>query len=289
MELWSYGVMELWSCGVVGFWGCVKLKGFSLRSLRSFPFPNIFKLQIIFYIMLRQVENIYLLGTAHVSEESENQVIEFIDKYKPEVVAIELDYGRLKTLFSKEKQKPGMFSMIKRVGIGGYIFAKIGSLMQQKVGKQFNMEPGIDMKTAYQEARKNKITTALIDQNIATTLRKFSGISFFKKMKIFFNLFFKSFSKKYRNRFNIDLKKGIPEEKELFKILSFMKKEALELYQILIEDRNIFMAEKLIKLRENHKGPILAVVGAGHIPGMYHIIKNKLTPNKIEFSVVVEI
>ncbi|MFW6283727.1 MAG: TraB/GumN family protein [Minisyncoccales bacterium] len=241
--------------------------------------------------MLENIDNIYLLGTAHVSKQSQKDIISQIELLKPEVVAIELDLGRLRALLeeNKDKKKKKKSLPIKELGLGGYIFAKVGGYVQSKIAKKLGVESGIDMKTAFLEARKHKIPTALIDQNIQITLKNFSKIPFTKKFKIFSNLIFKSFNKKYKKELNIDISKGIPNSKELEKILAIIQREAPELYQVLIHNRNVYMVEKLLKLREKHQGPILAVLGAGHVPGMFELLKQEINnPNKVEFSFTIE-
>lgn len=242
--------------------------------------------------MIKIIDNIILLGTSHVSRQSAKEIKEAIEKYSPQVVAIELDYTRLKTLLStkKGKTKGNTFQMIKAVGVGGYMFAQIAGFVQQKVGQSLNIQPGVDMKQAYTIARDKKIITALIDIDIKHTLKKISKIPTFKKMGMFSSLFVKSFKKEYRNKLNFDVKKGVPDEKFIDTALEILKKEVPLMYQILIEDRNIHMANKLLEIKSKHEGYILAVVGAGHIRGMAEILNNKTpSPNQINFSFNVEV
>ena len=93
---------------------------------------------------------------------------------------------------------------------------------------------------------------------------------------MFFNLIFKSFKKEYRNKLNFDISKGVPDEKVINIAMNIFKKEVPELYQILIEDRNIYMSKRLLELRKKHSGNIIAVIGAGHVEGMYSIINKKI-------------
>lgn len=243
--------------------------------------------------MIKIIDNIILLGTSHVSRQSAREIKETIEKYKPEVVAIELDINRLKTLLSSknQKKKSSTYKTIKQVGVGGYLFAQIASFVQQKVGQSLNIDPGVDMKQAYTIARDKKIITALIDIDIKETLKKISKISTFRKLKLFSNLFLKSFKKEYRNKLNFDVKKGVPNEKFIDTALDILKKEVPDMYQILIEDRNKYMANKLLELKSNHEGYILAVVGAGHIKGMEEIINkdNLNNYNQINFSFNIEV
>ncbi len=240
--------------------------------------------------MLKQIGNLYLLGTAHVSKESSKLIKKTIEEIEPEVVGIELDMGRLQSLLSKKKaKKPSFTSQLKQIGFGGYIFAKVGGYVQEKIAKSLGVESGIDMKTAYIQARKHKIPTALIDQDIRITLKKFSKISMGRKIKLFGSIFLKSFSKKYKNVMNFDINKGIPNYEKLEQIIGIVKTEAPDLYKILIHERNEYMVNKLLELKQHHEGPILAVVGAGHLPGMVEILNRKLaTPSRIEFSIQIE-
>ncbi len=236
--------------------------------------------------MIKQIDNIYLLGTSHVAKQSANEIKETIELIKPEVVGIELDIDRFKKLMSdgKRHQKPSMIETVKEIGVSGYVFAQIAGFVQSQIGKSLNIDPGVDMKTAYLEAKANSIPTALIDLHIKKTLKKFSALGFGKKMKMFSNLFIKSFKKEYRESLQFDVKEGVPDDETIVKMLSIVEKEVPDMYKILIADRNIYMCDRLMKLKEKHEGPILAVVGAGHVEGMLEILKQRLFSATNEFS-----
>ena len=238
--------------------------------------------------MIKVIGNIILLGTSHVSKQSTIQIKQTIDKYNPDVVGIELDYDRFKSLFSKSKhKKPLKFTrLVKEFGLSGAIFTLVAGHFQNKIGKKLRIEPGIDMKTAYLESRKKKIPTSLIDLNIKYTMRKISNINIFKKILLFFKLIFTSLNPKNTKKYQFDIKKGIPSENTLLQIFNFLKKEFPQIYNILIEDRNKFMVKKLISLRKRHNtGYILAVVGAGHLPGMYELLEKEI---KEDFHTTVD-
>lgn len=231
---------------------------------------------------MERIDNIILLGTSHVAKESAKEIEEVISEYNPELVCIELDYLRFKSLMSKKKEKPSMIEMVKQFGVSGAMFTLIAGYVQKKVGDSLNIEAGVDMKTAYLTARENKIPTALIDQNIKITMKNLSKLSFIRKIRMFSSLFLKSFKKEYREKFSFDVKKGVPDSSVIRKLLKVVKEEVPDLYQILIEDRNIFMANKLLNLKQSHQGIIVAVVGAGHLDGMLEILKNSLNQEILE-------
>lgn len=229
--------------------------------------------------MIQKIGNVILLGTSHVAKQSAIEIENAINNYSPEVVAIELDINRLNAVLgnksSKNNKKSYKSNLLKEVGLSGYLFAKLAGYIQEKVGKSLGIDPGVDMKTAYLKARENKITTALIDLNIKLTLKKMSHLSFMRKMKMFFNLVFKSFKKEYRHKLNFDPGKGVPDEKVIQMALEVFEKEVPDLYKILIEDRNKYMVNRILKLQEAHVGNILVVIGAGHLKGMVKELEEK--------------
>jgi len=234
--------------------------------------------------MIKKIGNIILLGTSHIAKQSVKEIKDSIEKFEPEVVAIELDIDRFRGLMSKDKSKRKKdrqnFKMIRELGVSGYLFAIVAGMFQEKIGKSIGMEAGIDMKTAFLESRKRKIPTALIDINIKVTLKKISKISFRKKIAMFSKFLFSGFSKKNRPNVSIDIKKGVPDEKTIKIMMNLLKTQLPEIYNILIGDRNKYMVKKILEIKENHSGNILVVVGAGHVEGMEELLMENLKISK---------
>lgn len=239
--------------------------------------------------MLVKIDNILLLGTSHVSKKSVKEIEKTIEAYNPEVVALELDLGRLRRLLSPNKKEKGNhFASIKEFGVGGYLFMLLGSAVQKRIGKQLGIDPGADMKAGYVIARDKKIPTSLIDVDIRITAKRISKIPFTKKVRSAINLFIKSFDKKYRKKLSFDLKDGaVPDQKVMDAAFEVFEKEVPELYNVLIEQRNIHMCNKLLTLQQLHEGHVLAIVGAGHLKGMERYLRNKSNPN-LTYSFVTE-
>lgn len=177
--------------------------------------------------MIKIVDRIILIGTSHIAENSVKEIEDAIDKYSPEVVTLELDTDRFKRLMSEDNpkgQKASTYKTIKELGAFGYLFAQLAGFVQKRVGKSVDMEPGVDMKSAYIKARDNNIPVALIDINIKITLKKLSKLSFLKKGKLIGSLFFKSFKKEYRELLNFDLK-SVPDDEAVIKMIQILKKK----------------------------------------------------------------
>ena len=130
---------------------------------------------------MKKFNNICLIGTSHVAEESIQEIKKGFEKVQPGIVALELDNNRVYSLKHKVK-RPRNLALIKALGLSGFLFYLFGEFTQSKIGKLVNIEPGSDMLTALDLGEKNNCLIALIDRNIQITLRRFS--QYFKKKEI---------------------------------------------------------------------------------------------------------
>lgn len=219
---------------------------------------------------------ITLLGTSHIAQESKEQIINLLNNGTFSVVAVELDKDRLYAMLDKKKPKYS-FSLIKKIGLNGFLFGVIGGWLSRKLGKSVGVMPGEDMLTAVEEAQKRDIKVALIDQPILYTLHRFSKETSWRIYWQFIRDLFRSIfrKKKMMNELglkNFDLHK-VPSGKIVNMMIKYMEKSYPEVYSVLVEERNNYMANQLKAL--NHMFPdknILAVVGAGHVPGMKKLL-----------------
>lgn len=115
----------------------------------------------------RNNAEVYLIGTAHVSEESAQEVLEVIEKVKPSTIVVELCEARAERLLAKER--------------GGVPFAPRHPLawLLASLYDYFRLlgrEPGKEFKVALQEAKKLKAKVVLADQDINVTVRKLQHV-----------------------------------------------------------------------------------------------------------------
>lgn len=209
--------------------------------------------------------SIELLGTSHISPDSAKKVREAVENY--DIIAVELDKTRLEKLFSDKEEKTPFWSLVRQVGLSGAFFAIIGQYVQKKFGGRIGMKPGADMKAAVLAAAKHQKKVALIDQHILITLRRFSK-AFTLKEK--FRILFKSLR---FTKVQINLKE-VPTDETVTILLKQLKDISPALYKVLVHERNVYMTKALKRLEEqNPDAKMLAVVGAGHVPGMRKLLK----------------
>jgi pheromone shutdown-related protein TraB len=214
--------------------------------------------------------NLTIIGTSHIAKQSLDEVEKAIVHGKPDIIALELDKRRLYSLFRKQ----GRVSIydIKRVGFKGFIFSLIGAWAEKKLGKIVGVAPGSEMKKAVRLARKHDIKLALIDQDIEITLRRFSkSLTWKEKWNFILDILKAIFSRKKAIEF--DLTK-VPSKKIIKKLVGKVKERYPNIYKVLIEERNKFMAGNLKKIIADYPDKkVLAVIGAGHEDDILELVK----------------
>ena len=223
-------------------------------------------------------KNLVIIGTSHIAKQSLREVKAVIEKEKPDIIALELDKKRLYALMDRKKPRVSIYN-IGRVGFKGFLFSLIGAWAEKKLGEIVGVSPGSEMKKAVRLAKKNKIKIALIDQYIEITLRRFSETLSWKEKWNFFVDLFKAFILR-KKEIEFDLRK-VPDEKVIRRLINKVKKRYPNIYKVLVEERNMIMANNLNKLmEENEDKKIVAIIGAGHEKELVDLIKKP----KISYS-----
>jgi len=222
------------------------------------------------------MDNIKIIGTSHIAKQSVDEIKNAVSSWKPNIVALELDLQRAAALMSEQKSKITLATILQ-IGVKGYLFAKIGQFVQQKLGKMVGVSPGSEMKAALNLARKEKLEVAFIDQPIRITLKKFSKyLTWKEKFRFFWDMVKGLLSpKKQMQEMGLegfDLTK-VPGKEVVKKLVNQMRKRYPNVYRALVSDRNKYMVKNIVKiLRKNPGKKILVIIGAGHEEGMRKLL-----------------
>lgn len=217
-------------------------------------------------IVKKQVEfdgkKVTIVGTAHVSEESIDEVSETIEEENPDLVAVELDESRLKSMREKSGWKDMNLSEAIRDGKGGMLFANLLlSIYQRQLGMEQGVEPGQEMLSAVEKAEEEGIETALIDRDIGETLSRIrSELSLWQKYLLTVNLLIGG--KEEVEEIDVEEMK---QPKTLESLIDEMGEEFPAVKRVLLDERNSYMAEQLRQRDFEHA---VVVVGAAHMDGL---------------------
>ncbi len=225
-------------------------------------------------------KEIYIIGTAHVSSKSIEDVKRLVKEVKPDTVCVELCEQRYNSIVHRKSwESMDIFRVIKERKAFFLLMQLLLSFFYQKVGKKFKIRPGMEMMVAIEEAENLGAYIELIDRNVNITLKRaWRLLSFWDKIKLFFYIFMSISSvEKIEEKDVEDLKK----EDHLNKALNEIGRRFPAMKKVLVDERDIFLSQKI----KNAPGKrIVAVVGAGHVPG---ILKN--ISKDIDTSYMLEI
>lgn len=206
---------------------------------------------------------ITLIGTAHISKESINEVREAILKEKPDVVCVELDQGRYDAMTSNVWEKLDVAKVFKE-GKGFLLMANLVLAgFQRRLGSELGVKPGEEMKTALETAKETGIAHALCDREVQITLRRaWAKCGFWGRSKLIAALVSGAFTTEKLSEEEIEKLKN---RNELDGMMTELSDFLPSVKETLIDERDRYLAAKI--WTSGGKRP-LAVVGAGHIQGI---------------------
>lgn len=207
---------------------------------------------------------ITLIGTAHVSSQSIEEVKEAIRASKPDCVCVELDEKRADSIQNeKSYSELDVVKVIKE----GKVFLVLANLIlasfQKKMGQNVGVKPGDEMLAAIRTAEEMGIATSMVDRPVQVTLRRaWAKNSFFGKMGLLAALFGGAFSKEEIDEKEIE---ALKEKNEMDSMMGQLAKEMPVIKEVLIDERDKYLASKIWESGGNN---VLAVLGAGHLSGV---------------------
>ena len=217
-------------------------------------------------------KNITIVGTAHISQESRDEVRDTIETVKPDLVAVELDQSRFDSLRDDSGWKDLEISEAIREGKGNLLLLNlILSIYQRKLGLEEGMKPGAELMAAVDKAEEMDIEYALVDQDINKTLnRAISSLSILDKLRLVASMILPS----DEEEMDID---SLKDGDMIGTLIQELEDEFPELKKVFLDERNTFMAEKIL---EKEFDSAVVVVGAAHVEGL----KEELKKEKRDFS-----
>jgi len=219
-------------------------------------------------------DNIILVGTAHISKDSVEEVKNVIEKYSPDIVAVELCQRRYEALTKKNQwENTPITALLKSNNAYLMLAQTFLSSIQRRLGKEYGVEPGSEMIAALQEAKKQSLKVALIDRDISITLKRaWKKMGIREKFRLTWEFLKAILGYDEEELEELDLKELMNQD-----VISSMMEEFGEIAPsvsiVLIHERDKYIAKKI--QNESKKGKVVAVVGAGHLKGIQKYLEKK--------------
>jgi pheromone shutdown-related protein TraB len=225
-----------------------------------------------------QDRDITLIGTAHVSKESADLVGLVIEQEKPDTVCVELCKARYQSITQKKQwQNTDLIKVIKEKKASLLLLNLMLTSYQRRIGRKLGIKPGEEFLRAIQAAEAVGAAIHLADRDIRITLsRAWHLMGLRTKIKLLYQFL--------ASVWEVDTirQEEIEEMKKrdvLESLLSELGKSLPELHRILIDERDQYLA---YKIRNAPGKRIIAVVGAGHVPGIQSYWEKPIDMSSLE-------
>lgn len=210
-------------------------------------------------------KEIILVGTAHVSKESSRLVSEVIESEKPDTVCVELCESRLQSIRQKDRwQNMDIVKVIKEKKA----FLLLSNLMlasfQKRIAEKLEVRAGEEMIKAVETAESLNARIITADRDIRVTLlRAWRIMGLWSRAKIMFQLILSVVGG--LDEISAEEVEKMKQADILETLLTDVGKAFPVLRNVLIDERDRYLSHKI----KNAPGKkIVAVVGAGHVPGI---------------------
>lgn len=206
--------------------------------------------------------NIKMIGTTHL--DSKESIINTIKSERPDILGVELCDFRAKIILdealiiTKEEKKVASDMGYESKSL----LDKITNKIKQKA-EESNLDYGSDMKTVLRYANENKIPLLLVDMPILKIQELFSKIPENEQ---------KEFTQGLLEFENETITKEVDEEE----VLANLKKRCPIAFEFLINMRNLFIANQILKAVNKNPGKkIVIFLGKSHVQLVNKILEVK--------------
>lgn len=238
-------------------------------------------------VLSEPIPGVVLVGTAHVSKASVEEVRATINERKPDVVAVELDATRHKVLTDKKRWEATPVTELLKGGRAFMVLAQaLLAAQQRRLGAEQGIEPGAEMVAGIEEAGASGATVVLADRDITVTLRRaWALMGFREKVRLAWE-FLKASVGLGHDEGPVEVEELLHED-VLTAMMEDLARMAPSVAQVLIHERDAYLAQRILDARA--QGTVVAVVGAGHLKGITrHLQEPAGIPKLASLEVVPE-
>lgn len=215
-------------------------------------------------------KTITLIGTAHVSQASADEVLTTLENGSFDTIAIELDEDRYTALTENKRwETTDIVRIIKEKKTGLLMAQLVLSAYQKRLALQSDIQVGQEMITAIDVAHRKNIRLAKIDRSVTLTFQRiWRSLNLWDKLSMLNQLITAAFEKEAFSEADIEaLKQQDLLEASMAEVTKRFPKIALTL----VDERDRIMA---YKLRHAKGQNLVAVVGAAHVAGITRYLQD---------------
>jgi len=209
-------------------------------------------------------KRVHLVGTAHISARSVQEVTEVIDRVQPDTVCVELCAARLQSLMHPDAwREMDLFQVVRQKRATVLLANLILASFQRRLGEKLGVKPGAEMVAAVERAEAIGAELVLADREIQITLRRTWGqLRWWDKFKLAVQLPLSLVAAPALSEEDVEKLKT---QDMLSQVMEEFARAFPRAKAALIDERERYMAHK-IRQAPGETGVV--VVGAGHLTGI---------------------
>ncbi|MBD3242237.1 MAG: TraB family protein [Chitinivibrionales bacterium] len=214
-------------------------------------------------------KTIYLVGTAHVSQASVDDVRQTVEATAPDAICIELCESRYRSLVEQTSWRTTDIFRVLRERKALLLLAQlIMTSFYRRLGSRLGVTPGAEMLEGARLANERGANLVLADRPIEITLRRVWGfLGFFAKMRLVANLFAGILTVEH---IDDEVVEQLKNRDQLDAVMEEFAQALPKVRERLIDERDIYLAQRI---RSASGERVVAVVGAGHVDGIIQQIQ----------------
>ena len=209
-----------------------------------------------------------ILGTAHVSRASSEEVELLLNDGNYDAVAIELCNRRYQAISDPELTgRVDLWKAIREKKLGAIAAMVVLGSYQQRLADSLGVEVGGEMKKAIALADEKGLPLTLIDRDIGITFKRlYRKVSWWRRLILVNSLVYTVFSRQKLTCADVEEMRSDDVLTDMFRELQTLDSR---LYEVLIDERDRYMSARVFTCVSRGKpGRMLVVVGAGHLSGI---------------------
>lgn len=220
----------------------------------------------------------HIVGTAHVSAQSVEDVRRTVALTRPDTIAIELCEPRYNSMVQKKNwQDTNLFRVIREKKTLFLLAQLLLQSFYRRLGKQLEVQPGAEMMQGAACATETGAQLALIDRRIDITLKRvWRHLGFWARLKFIATLLGSILSSEEISAEDIE---ALKDADQLDSMLEELGKSFPQINTYLLKERDIYLAQKLLRTTGQ---TVVAVVGAGHVAGMLQHMQESIPIEPLE-------
>jgi len=222
-----------------------------------------------------KLERIVFVSVIHTDLDSVEKARRIVREFKPSVVAVELDHDRYEYLQNPDDQNE-LTTMPLTGDTAQDLMQQLAS-MEQALGGITGSNVGDEMMAAIEEGRAIGAKIALVDRPMKATIEAMMKVPLNELYGLIEML--PGTTKDIQEGGALDFIDMLKQDGAVEDIIEQFRTEFPGLTRVLIEERDLYVAKALHFILNDIDGKIVAVLGAGHIPGVKAALMELLAKN----------